>query len=326
MADGRTAGKPGFEAGRGRESTRPGEIPKPGWRDILIRTKESISTDNVGLVAAGMAFYGLLAMFPAIAALVSIYGLFADPAEVRQQLQLLSGLVPERAQEIIGSQMERVAGSGSRSLSFAAAGGILLALWGTTKGVKAFMQAMNIAYGEEEKRGLIRQNLVALALTLFVIVLALLALVTIVAIPAVIDRLGLGFGTNLLVTLLRWPLIAVIFGATLAVFYRYTPSRAEARWRWVSPGSIAAIALWLVASMAFSVYLRNFDSYNETYGSLGAVVAMMMWLWLTAFTLVLGAELNAEIERQTRHDSTTGTPRPMGMRGAHAADTVGEVH
>lgn len=314
----------GYEVGRGRESARPGDIPKPGWRDILLRTKDSISNDNVGLIAAGMAFYSLLAIFPAIAALVSIYGLFADPQQVQQHLQAVSGIMPERVVAILGEQMAKVARSSSDALSLAAAGSIILALWGATKGVTAFMQAMNIAYGEEEKRGFIRLNLTALALTLFMVLLALLALVTIVALPAVIDLLPLGPATNLLITVLRWPLLALIFIATLEVLYRYTPSRREAKWRWVSPGSVTAIVLWLIASIAFSVYVRNFGNYNETYGSLGAVVAMMMWLWISAFVVVMGAELNAEAERQTRRDSTKGRPKPLGKRGAYAADTVGE--
>lgn len=314
----------GGEEGYGRRSMRPGEIPLAGWRDVLARTWVSMFKDNISLVAAGMAFYGLLAIFPALAALVSIYGLFADPQQVQQHLQMTSGVVPEQARTIIGDQMAKIAASQPGALGVAGALSLLLAVWGATKGVKGFMAAMNIAYGEEEKRGIIAQNVIAIALTVFMVFLALLALATVAVVPFVIDHLFAGPMTKLLIAVLRWPALALIFFVALAVLYRYTPSRADARWSWVSPGSLVAIVLWLLASVAFSIYLRNFGSYNEVYGSLGAIIAMMMWLWLSAFIAIFGAELNAEAERQTRYDSTTGWPKPLGQRGAYAADTVGE--
>lgn len=309
---------------RGRESTRPQDIPKPGWRDILLRTKNQISKDNVDLVAAGVALYGLLAIFPAIAALVSIYGLIADPAQVQQQLGSASGLIPGGAQSILGDQMHRVSSGSTGALSVATAVSIILAFWSASKGTKAFMAAMNIAYDEDERRGFIKLNLVAFALTLFVILLAILALIFIVAAPAFLGNVGLGPTVKWLITFLRWPVIALVFIFALAVLYCFAPSRDRPQWRWVSPGSVAAVVLWLIASIAFSAYVRNFGTYNETYGSLGAAAAMIVWFWLSAYVVILGAELNSEMERQTRRDTTAGKREPLGERGAHAADTVGE--
>lgn len=310
--------------GRGRTSTRPTDMPKAGWRDILLRTKREISDDNVDLVAAGVAFYGLLAIFPALVALISVYGLIADPNDVQQQLDTAGAFVPGGAQSILRDQLAKVTGARTDTLGLAAAGGILLAFWSASKGTKAFMTAMNIAYGEKEERGFLALNATAFGLTCFVIVLAIVALLGVAVVPAFIDSLGLGGLVTWLVTILRWPALAVVFAFALSVLYRYAPSRQRAQWRWVSPGSIAATCLWLVASIAFSIYVRNFSSYNETYGSLGAAVGMLMWFWLSAYIVMLGAELNAEMERQTRKDTTTGEPRPMGEREAVAADTLGE--
>lgn len=321
MAEGRGQNQDrGQEKGRGRESERPDGIPRPGWRDILLRTWGQIGQDNVGLVAAGVAFYGLLGLFPGIAALVSIYGLIADPSQVQQQFQAMSGVMPDELQRILGEQMGKVAGSGTRALSVAVAGSLVLAMWSASKGTKALMTAMNVAYGEDERRGLLVLNLTALGLTAFFILLFVAALVAVVVAPTLLAA----FGVGRLVGLLGWPLIIAVLLVALAILYRFAPSREQAKWRWVSPGSIAAIVLWLAASVAFSTYVRNFGSYNETYGSLGAVVGLMMWLWLSAFIVIMGAELNAESERQTRRDTTTGEPQPMGERGAYVADTVGE--
>jgi membrane protein len=210
------------------------------------------------------------------------------------------------------------------TLGLAAVVSFLVALWSTASGTKAFMTAMNIAYGEDEKRGLIWYNIVALALTLFVIIFGALALAGVAIIPAVLGTGKVGNLLDWVISLLRWPVIAVVFIFALTVLYRFAPDRNRPKWRWVSPGSVVAVLIWLVASVAFSIYVRNFGSYNETYGSLGAVAAMMMWLWISAFVVIAGAELNAESERQTRRDTTIGESKPMGERGAYAADTVGE--
>lgn len=312
------------ESGRGRHSSDPGDIPAPGWRDILLRTKDQIARDRVSLVAAGLAFYTLLSIFPAIAATVSVYGLVADAGEVQEHFLAVADLVPDQARNLVADQMTRVAGGNPGSLSFAALLSLVIALWGASRGTQAFMMAMNVAYNEPEKRGLVMQNLIAIALTICLLVFSVVALIATVFVPAIVASLGMEGTRGWLLTLLRWPLLAAFFMLALAVLYRLAPSRNDAKWRWVTPGSIVAVLLWLVASMAFSFYIGNFASYNQTYGSLGAVVGVLMWFWVSAFLVILGAELNAETERQTRCDSTHGEAKPLGERGAYVADTVGE--
>jgi len=315
----------GNEPGRGRHSDNPSEIPAPGWRDILLRTFQEVSRDNVGLIAAGLAFYTLLAIFPAITALVSVYGLVADGADVPGDFLAVASLVPEAARAMLADQMTRVAEGSTGALSLAAIISLVIALWGASRGTQAFMMAMNIAYGEREKRGLVKLNLIAIALTISLLLLSGVALFGTLVVPIALASFGIHDEKSWLIAMLRWPLLAVFFMVALAVLYRIAPSRHDAKWRWVTPGSVVAVLLWLLASMAFSFYLANFASYNETYGSLGAIVGTLMWFWVSAFVVILGAELNAETERQTRCDSTTGAPKPMGERGAYVADTVGET-
>jgi membrane protein len=310
-------------AERGRQADHPSEIPKPGWRDVLLRTWNEIGNDHVSLIAAGVAFYGLLAIFPAIAALISLWGLALDPQQIEQQIESVSGFLPQDAAAIIKEQARAVA-SGAGGVSLAAIGGILFALYSASKGMKALIEGLNIIYDEEEKRGFIKLNLIALGLTLAAIVAMIVALGLIVVVPIVLEFLGLGSGVDTLVSLLRWP---VLFGGALVVLaalYRYAPSRAEPRWRWVSWGAGIATLIWIIGSIAFSIYVRNFGSYNETYGSIGAVIILLMWFWLSAFVVLFGAELNSEMEHQTERDSTTDRPLPRGRRGAYVADHVGE--
>jgi membrane protein len=312
------------EPGRGRHSNDPGEIPAPGWRDILLRTKDQLALDNVALVSAGLAFYTLLSIFPAIAAIVSVYGLVADSSEVQAHFLAVADLVPEQARALLADQMTRVAGGDTGTLSLAMLVSLMLALWGASRGTQAFMMAMNVAYNEREKRGIVKQNLIAVVLTICLLLFSALALAATVFVPAMVASLGIEGTRGWLLTLLRWPLLAACFMVALAVLYRLAPSRNDAKWRWVTPGSILAVLLWLIASIAFSFYIGNFANYNETYGSLGAVVGVLMWFWVSAFVVILGAEVNAETERQTRCDSTHGDPKPLGERGAYVADTVGE--
>jgi membrane protein len=310
------------ESGRGRQSSGPSEIPAPGWRDILLRTKQQIARDHVALVAAGLAFYTLLSIFPAIAAIVSVYGLVADSSEVQAHFLAVASLVPEQARALLADQMTRVAGGNTGTLSLAVLVSLVLALWGASRGTQAFMMAMNVAYNEREKRGIVKQNLIAL--TICLLLFSTVALVATVFVPAMVASLGIEGPRGWLLTLLRWPLLAFCFMVALAVLYRLAPSRNDAKWRWVTPGSVIAVVLWLIASIAFSFYIGNFTNYNQTYGSLGAVIGVLMWFWVSAFVVILGAEVNAEIERQTRCDSTQGDPKPLGERGAYVADTVGK--
>src|SRR5215203_3049437 len=313
----------GRERDRGREATTPTDIPAKGWKDILWRTYEEINKDRILAVAAGVTFYGLLALFPAIAALVSIYGLFADPATIQGHLNLLSGVLPGGALEVISEQVKRITSKGSGTLGFAFFSGLAISLWSANAGVKAVFDALNVAYDEEEKRGFIALNLRSLAFTLGAILIIVLALVGVVVVPVVLNFIGLGKVTEWIISIARWPaLLAVIVGA-LAVLSRYGPSPSNPQWRWITPGSIVAAIVWVVGSMLFSWYVSNFGNYNETYGSLGAVIGFMTWMWLSTTVVLVGAELNAEIEHQTVQDTTEGPEKPLGARGARMADTVG---
>lgn len=313
----------GSTADRGRSAARPQDIPRSGWRDIALRVKDEIKRDHVPVVAAGVAFFGLLAIFPAITALISLAGLIYDPQQIREQLQAAASALPENAAQIIQSQAETVAGGGT-GIGFAALGGLLLTFYSASKGMRTLIEGMNIAYDEEEKRGFIAKNLAALGLTVLLIVGVLIALAATVIAPAVVASLGLTGPLGLLITYGRWILLALLALMGLAVIYRFGPSRESPRWRWVSPRAIAATVTWIIASIAFSIYVRNFGAYNETYGALGGVIILLIWLWVSAFIVLLGAELNAEMEHQTRRDTTSGPERPMGSRGAEMADTLGE--
>jgi membrane protein len=235
----------------------------------------------------------------------------------------VAGALPQQAASLLRDQAQRLASGAGGALSLAAVGGLLLTLYSAAKGMRALIEGLNVIYDEEEERGFLRLNLVALGLTLAVIVVMIVALGLIVVVPPLLGTLGLGATAEALVAWLRWPLLFVFAMVGLTVLYRYAPSRDEPRWRWVSWGSVIATVLWVLGSMAFSLYVRNFASYNETYGSLGAVVILLMWLWLSAFIVLLGAELNSEMEHQTGEDTTTGPARPLGQRGARMADTVG---
>jgi membrane protein len=311
------------EPGRGREATSPTEIPAKGWKDILWRVYEEINKDRILAVAAGVTFYGLLALFPALAALVSIYGLFADPATIQDHLNLLSGVLPGGALEVVSEQVKRITSKGSGTLGFAFFSGLAISLWSANAGVKAVFDALNVAYDEEEKRGFIALNLRSLVFTLGMILFVLVTVGAIVDIPVLLDFIGLGQVTEWIISLARWPVLLGAIVLLLAVLYRYGPSRDTAQWRWISAGSLVAAVVWVAASMLFSWYVANFGNYNETYGSLGAVIGFMTWMWLSTTVVLVGAELNAEIEHQTVHDTTEGPQKPLGARGARMADSVG---
>jgi membrane protein len=290
-----------------------------------LRVRQQISEDNISMIAAGVAFYGLLAIFPAITAFVSIWGLVADPAQVEQQFAALEGIVPADAWALLNEQLRSVASSSSASLGWGVALGILVALWSAGAGVRALISALNIAYDEDEKRGFIKLYAVGFLLTVCLIGGAVLALIVIVAVPVALQFLPLGGLSSTLISVLTWLVMAAIVVFGLGVLYGYGPSRSRAQLRWITWGAIAAAILWLLASLLFQVYVANFANYTATYGSLGAVIALLMWLWVSAFVVLLGAELNAEMEHQTRKDTTTGPEKPLGARGAYVADHVGEV-
>ena len=308
---------------RGRAADHPAEIPLRGWKDILVRTYRSISEDRVMALAAGVTYYVLLALFPGIAALVAIYGMVADPGDIERQVGNLAGTIPQEAIEIIRGQLHHLASQSEKALGFAFFGGLLMSLWSANAAIKAMFDALNVVYGEKERRNFFKLNILSLTFTAGMVLFMVLALIAIVVIPVVLEFLQLGGAGEILISVLRWPAILAIVVLALAVVYRYGPCRADARWRWITWGSVAAAVLWLIASMLFSWYAGNFGSYNKTYGSLGAVIAFMVWTWLSTTVILMGGELNAEIEHQTAKDSTTGSPKPLGARGAQMADTVG---
>lgn len=307
---------------KGRDAEAPTQIPPRGWEDVLKRTWAELTQDNMGLIAAGVAFYFLLALAPALAALVSIVGLVLDPADVQAQVEALSGVMPAAGREVVHDQLQRLVSQPAAALGLSFAVAIGLALWSSTNATKALITALNIAYDEEERRGFLRLNVVALLLTLGALVFLSVSIGLIAVVPTVLDRVGLDRFGRVALDVLRWPALAALVLLGVAFVYRYAPARSNPKWRWVSPGSLVATGLWLAASGLFSLYVSKWGSYNETYGSLAAVVILMLWLYLTAYTVLIGAELNAELEHQTAKDSTTSPPRPMGQRDADVADTV----
>jgi len=309
---------------RGREAGSPSEIPSSGWKDIFMRVKAEISNDNLSIIAAGVAFYGFLAIFPALAAFVSTYGLLVSPSELQNDLKTVGSVLPPQTSELIQSQLERIVSSQSSQLGWGLLGSVVLALWSASKGMKAMIEAMNITYDEEEKRGTIKLNLIAILLTLGAIIAVIVFLGLIAVLPALLGSLGLGEMVRALLNYIRWPLLAVAAIFAIAVLYRYGPSRDQPQWKWVSWGAVIATALWLLGSLLFSIYVSNFGSYDKTYGSLGVVIILMMWFFLSAYSILLGSEINAEMEHQTAKDTTTGEDRPRGKRGAYVADTIGQ--
>ncbi|WP_232480181.1 YihY/virulence factor BrkB family protein [Roseomonas sp. KE2513] len=309
-------------SGHGRDAGTPSEIPARGWWDILKRTATQASNDRLLTEAAGVTFYAILALFPAVSALVSLYGLFADPATINDHLSALAGFVPEGGMSVITDQVKRVASQGGGALGFGAVASILLSLWSANGATKAVFDALNVVYEEDEKRGFIRRTLTTLAFTVGAILFALLAMAAVVVLPVLLDFVGLGPTVEILLRVLRWPLLLVAIGALLACLFRYGPSRDAAQWRWVSWGGGFAAVAWLIGSAGFSFYVSHFGSYNETYGTLGAIIGFMTWIWISTAIVLVGAELDAEMERQTERDTTEGPEQPMGTRGAKMADTV----
>jgi membrane protein len=310
------------EPRRGRLAKTPWEIPWRGWKDILWRTYQQINEDRLLAVAAGVVFYGVLALFPALAAFVSLYGLFADAGTINDHLSLIAGILPGGAIDIIREQFERLASTGDVKLGFGFIVSLGIALWSANAGMKAIMDALNVVYEEKEKRSFIKLNLVSLAFTIVAISSLLFAVGAVVVVPILLAWLGLGSMTTL-IQYGRWPVLLLVVFVGLAAIYRFGPSRRKPRWQWLSVGSVVAAAAWLASSALLSWYLGSFAHYDATYGSLGAAIGMMMWMWISSIVILFGAQLNSEIEHQTVHDSTVGRDKPLGARGAVMADTVG---
>lgn len=307
----------------GRAARGPEEIPAQGWRDVAWRVGKRLGPDNVKLVAGGVAFYSLLSVFPGLTAVVSVYGLFASPATLRGPLHVFAALLPPGGWELLSAQLQRVADHEFGALTAAAGFGLLVALWGAHSAMASLMTATNIAYGEREKRGLFRKLLLSFAFTAGAILGFLVMLVLSVSVPLSLRALGVSAGLRLGVHVLRLLLLWATAIVALALIYRYAPARALARWKWVTWGSVVAASLWLGASAMFAFYLRSFAAFGSTYGALGGFTALVLWFYISSVIVVLGAEINAEMERQTCEDTTVRGGAPLGQRGAYAADTVG---
>jgi membrane protein len=309
-----------LEPGRGRLAEHPHHIPWKGWRDVLWRTYREISHDRLTAVAGSVTFYTLLAIFPALGVFVSLYGLIADVSQVSDQLVQMAAVFPSAVLSIVGDQMIRLTTQRPESLSVAFVVSLLLSVWSSNAAMKSLFEGLNVAYDENEKRNFFLRSALTYAFT-FALILFLTAMTGIlVAAPVVLDRLGLWSGWLIPA---RWLLLLGLASAAFSIVYRYGPCRSRARWRWVTWGAAAAAAIWLLGSLVFSWYLNNVAHFDITYGSLGAVIGFMLWIWFSVMVVLVGAELNAEIEHQTALDSTTGAPKPMGARGAAMADTVG---
>jgi len=306
----------------GKDAEKPTEIPPRGWWQVVRRAFKESSADNVPILAAGVAFFGFLAIFPAIIAAITLYGIFADPETVAAQVRDLSAALPEQAQPILADQLQSVASASGGALGIGLVVSLLAALWSASSGTGNLLKAINIAYDEDESRGFLKVRGLALALTLGAIVFLLLTLALVAVVPVVLNVLPLGPVGTILAQVLRWVLLVALVVAALAVTYRIAPDRDQPRFSWVTTGSLVATVLWIIGSIAFSLYVNNFGSYNKTYGAIAGVVVLMLWLYLTSYIVLLGAEVNAESERQTRADTTRGASAPMGERGAAAADEL----
>jgi membrane protein len=308
------------EPGRGRLAEAPPQIPPKGWKDVLWRTWLEIGRDRLPATAGGVTFFTLLAIFPAIAAFVSLYGLFADVGEVSRELTQLAAFVPEAVLTLVAEQMMRLATARPETLSFAFLLGLVFSVWSANASMASLFDGLNVVYEEREKRNFFVRRIVTFAFTLAALIFFTATTAILVAIPIALNWMGLG---ETLLVPLRWILELGLAALAFGIVYRYGPSRERARWRWVRPGAAAAALVWVGASLAFSWYLNHLAHYDVTYGSLAAVVGFMMWIWVSVMVVLLGAELNAELEHQTAQDSTTGRPQPIGRRGAVMADTVG---
>lgn len=308
---------------RGRDADAPSEIPLKGWKDVGWRVWQSLTRDHVMLIAGGVTFYILLALFPAMVAFVSVYGIFYDPATAVGQAQSLRGYLPPAAIDLIADQLTRLTSKQSQALTFGLILSLIFAFWSANGGVKAMIQGLNFAYNEREKRSFARLNLVAFAFTFGAMALMMVLFAALAVIPAVLAVLNLEATGDFLIRLLRWPLLLVTVGLSLTVLYRHGPSRRAPEWRWVTWGSAFATVTWVIMSIGFTTYLDRFAHLNDTYGALAAPIGFLLWVWLSMIVIILGAEINGELEHQTARDTTIGPDRPMGQRGAVMADTLG---
>jgi membrane protein len=306
----------------GVQADRPSEIPKPGWRQIVRRARKEAKKDAVPLLAAGVAFYAFLALVPTLIALILLYGLVSEPADVAAQLESFGSALPSAVEELLETQMNSLVETSDRALGIGFVIAILLALWSASGGISNLITALNVAYDEEDERGFVKSRLLALGLTLGAIVFMVLAVALVAALPVILDALDLPNWLRALVQAGRWLGLIIAVLVALAALYRLGPDRDAPKFRWVSIGAVVATVLWVVGSVGFSFYVDNFGSYGKTYGTLAGVVVLQLWLWLSSYAALLGAEINAEMEQQTIKDTTKGEPEPLGQRDAVKADSI----
>jgi membrane protein len=317
-------GSPGPDELPGIHAEKPTGIPWRGWKQILQRAWAENKADNMPIIAGGVAFFGFLSIFPALIALISLYGLVASPETVARQVEDLSAQLPDSAAELIGAQLEAIVNNSGSALSISLVVSILAALWSASGGVGNVVTAVNLAYDEVEARNFVRLKLLSLGLTFAAIVFVLVAFGLVAVVPQVIEALPLGVVGTVLAQVARWVLLLAVFSGALAVLYRVAPDRDSPRFTWVSLGAVIVTVIWAAVSVGFAVYVDNFGSYDKTYGAIAGVIVLMLWLYLTCYLVLLGAEINSEAEHQTAHDTTTGEPQPMGARDAQMADTLPE--
>jgi membrane protein len=306
----------------GIHAEKPTQIPWRGWKQIVKRAWAEHKADNMPIIGGGVAFFGFLAIFPGLIALISIYGLVASPETVTQQIEDLSTQLPDEAAQLIGEQLTSIAANSGRALTVGLVVSILAALWTASGGVGNLVTAVNIAYDEVETRNFLKLRTLSLGLTLGAVAFVIVAFGLLAVVPVVLDALPLGIVGTILAHVVRWTLLLAMFAGSLAVVYRAAPDRDAPRFRWVSLGAVVATVLWALVSVGFSLYVDNFGSYDKTYGTIAGVIVLMLWLYLTCYLVLLGAEINSEAEHQTAQDTTKGEPEPMGSRDATMADSL----
>lgn len=305
---------------KGRYAEKPSQIPKEGWKEIAFRIKNELANDHISIVSAGVAYYFFVALFPTLIAAISIYGLVVDPAQVQQQMNQIAGFLPEQATQMISDILENVAGQTEETLSWGFGLSIFLSLWFAHNGTSAVFEGVNIAYNETDERGFFKQNGITLLFTIGGIIAGIICIALVVIFPALVKSINLPSFLETLINWLRWPLLALLIIGALGLIYKIAPDRSNPEFRWLSTGAVTATVLWLVSSLLFSLYVDNFGNYDEMYGSFAAVIILLLWFFITAFIILLGAEINSEMEHQTQKDTTVGEEKPMGERDAYHAD------
>lgn len=309
---------------KGKNADKPSEIPFKGWKEIFLRVKDQVADDHVQIVSAGVAFYFFLSLFPTLSALVSIYGLVMEPSGVEQQMERLLGTLPTQAHELVSGILKDIVGKSDGTLGWSLVIGLLLSLWSANNGMKALFEGINIAYDEKDERGFFKKTAITLGVTLVGILLGFFSLSMVIGFPAFVKEMDIPNSLKAMIGWLRWPILAVMLSGLLGLLYKIAPARDNPKFRWITWGAGIASVLWILGSLLFTIYIDNFANYDKTYGSLAAVIVMLLWLFLTSFVVLLGAEINSEMEHQTRKDTTIGADKPMGKRGAYHADHVAE--